>query len=361
MELVAVDIGGTHARFALATVEGGRVTHLGEAVTLKTAEHASFQLAWQEFQRINGGAVPSACAIAVAGPVGGEVIKFTNNPWIIRPAMIPEKLGAEKYIVVNDFAAVAHSVAQADDAHFLHLSGPDQPLPHAGTISVVGPGTGLGVAQLWRSGDGGYHVQPTEGGHIDYAPLDGIEDAILARLRKRHRRVSAERVVAGPGIVDIYETLAAIEGTPFIPRDDKAIWTLGTSGEDSLACGDRPVLPVARQRCWRSCACTRRIRRRHGRRPRPAYQGHAGAIGICRAVPRQGSVRADDGADAGAAHHASAAWPVRRCRCIRAGQSRLIDHAAALPAPGRRVTMPACMSFMTLPPRLRKRSRSAIF
>jgi glucokinase len=67
MELVAVDIGGTHARFALATVEGGRVTHLGEAVTLKTAEHASFQLAWQEFQRINGGAVPSACAIAVAG------------------------------------------------------------------------------------------------------------------------------------------------------------------------------------------------------------------------------------------------------------------------------------------------------
>lgn len=235
MELVAVDIGGTHARFALATVEGGRVTHLGEAVTLKTAEHASFQLAWQEFQRINGGAVPSACAIAVAGPVGGEVIKFTNNPWIIRPAMIPEKLGAEKYIVVNDFAAVAHSVAQADDAHFLHLSGPDQPLPHAGTISVVGPGTGLGVAQLWRSGDGGYHVQPTEGGHIDYAPLDGIEDAILARLRKRHRRVSAERVVAGPGIVDIYETLAAIDGTPFIPRDDKAIWTLGTSGEDSLA------------------------------------------------------------------------------------------------------------------------------
>lgn len=235
MELVAVDIGGTHARFALATVEGGRVTHLGEAVTLKTAEHASFQLAWQEFQRINGGAVPSACAIAVAGPVGGEVIKFTNNPWIIRPAMIPEKLGAEKYVVVNDFAAVAHSVAQADDAHFLHLSGPDQPLPHAGTISVVGPGTGLGVAQLWRSGDGGYHVQPTEGGHIDYAPLDGIEDAILARLRKRHRRVSAERVVAGPGIVDIYETLAAIEGTPFIPRDDKAIWTLGTSGEDSLA------------------------------------------------------------------------------------------------------------------------------
>ncbi|GHC82221.1 glucokinase [Novosphingobium pokkalii] len=234
MELVAVDIGGTHARFALATVEGGRVTHLGEAVTLKTAEHASFQLAWKEFERQNGGSVPPACAIAVAGPVGGEVIKFTNNPWIIRPALIPEKLGADRYVVVNDFAAVAHAVAQADAEHFIHLSGPDVPLPEEGVLSVVGPGTGLGVAQLWRH-SAGYQVQPTEGGHIDYAPLDGIEDAILARLRKRHRRVSAERVVAGPGIVDIYETLALIEGTPFIPRDDKAIWTLGSSGEDSLA------------------------------------------------------------------------------------------------------------------------------
>ena len=234
MQLVAVDIGGTHARFALAEVANGRVASLGEAVTLKTAEHASFQLAWQEFERIAGGSLPKAAAIAVAGPVGGEIIKFTNNPWIIRPALIPEKLGASDYVVVNDFAAVAHAVAQADDAHFLHLTGPDEALPAKGTISVVGPGTGLGVAQLWRDG-GAYHVQPTEGGHIDFAPLDGIEDAILARLRKRHRRVSAERVVAGPGIVDIYETLAVIEGKAFTPRDDKELWALGASGEDSLA------------------------------------------------------------------------------------------------------------------------------
>ena len=234
MQLVTVDIGGTHARFALAEVEAGRVVALGEAVTLKTAEHASFQLAWEEYGRQIGGGLPKAVSIAVAGPVGGEIIKFTNNPWIIRPAMIPEKLGAEDYVVVNDFAAVAHAVAQAGPEHFQHLTGPDDALPETGTISVVGPGTGLGVAQLWREG-GRYRVQPTEGGHIDYAPLDGIEDAILARLRKRHRRVSAERVVAGPGIVDIYETLAGIEGQPFTPREDKELWTLGTSGQDSLA------------------------------------------------------------------------------------------------------------------------------
>ncbi|NML94062.1 glucokinase [Novosphingobium olei] len=234
MKLVTVDIGGTHARFALAEVDAGRVVSLGEAVTLRTAEHASFQLAWQEYGRQIGTPLPGAVAIAVAGPVGGEIIRFTNNPWIIRPAMIPEKLGAESYVVVNDFAAVAHAVAQAGPEHFQHLTGPDAGLPETGTISVVGPGTGLGVAQLWRDG-GKYRVQPTEGGHIDYAPLDGIEDAILARLRKRHRRVSAERVVAGPGIVDIYETLAGIEGQPFTPREDKELWTLGTSGQDSLA------------------------------------------------------------------------------------------------------------------------------
>lgn len=234
MQLVAVDIGGTHARFALAEVEQGRVVSLGEAVTLKTAEHGSFQLAWEEFGRTLGTPLPKAAAIAVAGPVGGEIIRFTNNPWIIRPALIPEKLGADDYVVVNDFAAVAHAVAQAAPEHFVHLTGPDTPLPEKGVISVVGPGTGLGVAQLWRH-DGAYRVQPTEGGHIDFAPLDGIEDAILARLRKRHRRVSAERVVAGPGIVDIYETLAAIEGKPFAPRTDKELWTLGMAGEDSLA------------------------------------------------------------------------------------------------------------------------------
>ena len=233
-EIVAADIGGTHARFALAEVGGGRVMSLGEAVTLKTAEHGSFQLAWEDFGRIVGKPLPSAAAIAVAGPVGGEIIKFTNNPWIIRPALIPEKLGAERYVVVNDFAAVAHAVAQADDGHFIHLSGPESDLPQTGVISVVGPGTGLGVAQLWREG-GSYRVQPTEGGHVDYAPLDSIEDAILAGLRKRHRRVSVERVVAGPGIVDIYEALALLEGRPYTPRTDRELWELGTSGEDSLA------------------------------------------------------------------------------------------------------------------------------
>jgi glucokinase len=233
-QVVAVDIGGTHARFALAEVARGRVVSLGEAVTLKTAEHASFQTAWEDFGRIAGQSLPRAAAIAIAGPVDADIIKLTNNPWIIRRSLVCEKLNVDSFVIVNDFGAVGHAVAQAEDAHFLNLTGPDQPLPPQGTISIVGPGTGLGVAHVWRR-DTSYHVQATEGGHIDFAPLDSIEDALLARLRKRYRRVSVERVVSGPGLVDIYEALAAIEGRAVQQLDDKTLWQLGMSGEDSLA------------------------------------------------------------------------------------------------------------------------------
>ncbi|ANY19508.1 Glucokinase [Tsuneonella dongtanensis] len=235
MDIVTVDIGGTHARFAIATIgDDGSIT-LGEPETLHTEDHASFQTAWEDARARHGGKLPDAIAMAIAGPVGGEVIRFTNNPWIIRPALIKEKLGVERYTLVNDFEAVAHAVARAPDDQFIHLAGPDKPLADKGTISVIGPGTGLGVAHLWRDGKGGYHVQATEGGHIDFAPLDSIEDAILARLRKHHNRVSVERVVAGPAISDIYQTLAALEGRAIHEEDDIAIWTRGTSGEDSLA------------------------------------------------------------------------------------------------------------------------------
>lgn len=234
-ELVAVDIGGTHARLAIARIARDGAITLGDPVTLHTSDHASFQTAWEDFRARMGGTLPPRVAIAIAGPVGGDVIRFTNNPWIIRPALIPEKLGVESFTLVNDFAAIAHAVAAAPEDQFLHLAGPQVPLPAAGVISVLGPGTGLGVAWLRRDGKGFAHVQATEGGHVDFAPLDHIEDAILARLRKAHLRVSVERVVSGPAIVEIYNTLAAMEGRSVPALSDVAIWTAAMDGTDSLA------------------------------------------------------------------------------------------------------------------------------
>ena len=241
-EIVAVDIGGTHARFAIAQLTDAGV-ELGEVATLTTRENASFETAWESFAALRGGHLPRAAALAIAGPVGAKndqnhTIRFTNNPWTIQPGQLPAKLGLDALSVINDFGAVGHAVAMAGPEHFLHLAGPDEPLPLDGTISVIGPGTGLGVAHVWR-GEGVYRVQSTEGGHIDFAPLDSIEDAILARLRQRYRRVSVERVVSGPGIVDIYEALATLEGRAITPTDDKSLWQRATGADgaehDSLA------------------------------------------------------------------------------------------------------------------------------
>jgi glucokinase len=237
-DLVAVDIGGTHARFARASVGTDGSVTIGEVRTLKTDDHVSLQTAWDTYRELEGGQLPAAAAIAIAGPVSGATVRMTNNSWSFRPNALPAQLKVDRVTVINDFGAVAHAAARAPDSEFLHLAGPDGPLPRAGTISVIGPGTGLGVAHFHRFADahgGGYHVQPTEGGHVDFAPVDAIDDAMLLRLRKKHRRVSAERVVSGPGIAEIHAALAAYEGRAVEELDDTAIWEAGLGNAGNLA------------------------------------------------------------------------------------------------------------------------------
>jgi len=235
MELVAVDIGGTHTRFSLARISDDGLIKLGDPVTLQTTDFVTLQSAWARFAGLIDGEIPRAAAIAVAGPVSSDVVRLTNNPWVLNIGRIPEQLGLDRVTVINDFEAVAHAVANAGPDQFEHLAGPAEPLPAEGTISVIGPGTGLGVAYLRREASGDYHVQATEGGHIDFAPLDAIDDILLGRLRERYRRVSVERVVSGPAIVDIYQAMAAIEGKAINEYDDRTLWQLGVSGENALA------------------------------------------------------------------------------------------------------------------------------
>jgi glucokinase len=234
MDIVAVDLGGTHARFAVATVANGKVTALGPETVLRAADHASLETAWEAFGARVGRPLPRAAGIAVAAPTDADVIKLTNNPWVIRPAELRGRLGLDQLVLVNDFAAVAQAIGQLAPGDLRHLCGPDTPLPEDGIVTVLGPGTGLGVALLLRRKDED-RVVATEGGHMDFAPLDSVDDAILARLRARHRRVSVERVVSGPGLPDIYAALAAIEQRAVPQIDDKALWAQALGGADSLA------------------------------------------------------------------------------------------------------------------------------
>jgi len=233
-ELIVADIGGTHARFALAQIDGGKIVSLDQVVKMSTIEHASLQTAWEAYGAELDRDLPREGAIAVAGPVGGDVLTFTNNSWMLRPALVSERLNLDRFLLVNDFGAVAHAVAHLDTGNLAHICGPDAGLAKTGVITVIGPGTGLGVAQLLRD-DRGYTVIETEGGHQEFAPLDAIEDRILNHLRPSLKRVSSERVVSGPGLKIIHHVLAEIEGQQVKEVDDKALWARALEGSDALA------------------------------------------------------------------------------------------------------------------------------
>jgi len=117
----------------------------------------------------------------------------------------------------------------------LHITGPEGPLPESGVVTIVGPGTGLGAALLLCRGKGDYEIIETEAGHIDFAPLDVVEDRIVTELRKSFRRVSAERLVSGPGLRNIYDVLGLIEGQGTGIRDEAELWSAAIGRNDQLA------------------------------------------------------------------------------------------------------------------------------
>jgi glucokinase len=239
-ELVAADIGGTHARFALAQIEHG-VIQLAEPLTLKTADFAGLAEAWQALADHLDRPLPSAAALAFAYPVENDLPQLTNMPWTIDPHTLPEELGIARHVILNDFAAVGCAIATLEPSHFVHIAGPDIPLPESGVISIVGPGTGLGVGLVVRQ-DGRYQVIASEGGNMDFSPRDELDDRLMAALRKRYGHVSAERVISGPALMDIYTVIA--DGDPPY-AGDRDLWQAALEGDD----------PVAAAALERFCAC----------------------------------------------------------------------------------------------------------
>jgi len=233
MEIVAGDIGGTNARFARATLEPGKPPRLGTVRSYKTSVMPDLASAWHRFLEDEPGSPVTAASLAVAAPMDGGLIRFTNSPWLIEPDKTAAQLGVETIHFLNDFGAIAHAVAWIEDSDFAHLAGPTA-IPAEGVTTIIGPGTGLGVAILLRR-DGRYEVIETEGGHFDFAPLDPLEQQVLDRLRARFVRVSVERIVSGPGLNNLYEALAAIEAQQILPREDAALWAAAIGGSDRLA------------------------------------------------------------------------------------------------------------------------------
>jgi len=232
--IIAADIGGTNARFARARLDARNVPTLGKARKYKVADYPSLQACWAAFVKDEGGNLPSSASIAFATAIGREVIKLTNSAWVIRPDTLDEELGLRHLRLVNDFEAVAHAVARLPKENLPLLFGEDRPFPRDGGVTILGPGTGLGVAMI-AFDDGEPHVIATEGGHLDFAPLDPLEEKILAYLRDKFLRVSTERIVSGPGLNNIYKAMATIGHDRVVLMEDAELWQAAIEGTDEFA------------------------------------------------------------------------------------------------------------------------------
>ena len=239
---VLADIGGTNARFAWLA---GPDEQPAQVQTLRVADHAGPAEAARAYlsglQRAAGAAwrPPRRGAFAVAGAVRGDHADLINSPWSFSGAAVREALGLDALAVVNDFEALALALPGLAASQRRALPGPPLPplaaAPLGTVLAVVGPGTGLGVGAVLRT-RAGWQAVPGEGGHATLAATDALEAAVIAVVRREHAHVSAERLLAGPGLPLLQAALAEVQGRPLgAEATPEAIVTAALGGADALA------------------------------------------------------------------------------------------------------------------------------
>ncbi|ASD26519.1 glucokinase [Brevundimonas diminuta] len=230
--LLVGDVGGTNARFALARMVDGR-PRLEHFESFPAETHPTFLDGVKAY--LDGCPVkPTGGVIAVAGPVTDGAIDLTNSPWRVSEGEL-QTLGLNPIRLINDFEALAWGAPVVPEDELASLGGPAQGDPHA-AIALVGPGTGFGVSALARDAHGREMALPSEGGHACFAPGDEIEDEILRILRRRYDRVSIERLICGPGLLNLHRALAEIDGRE-THIDDPAQITAQALDDPSSPCG----------------------------------------------------------------------------------------------------------------------------
>lgn len=237
MRLLA-DIGGTNVRFALLP-QGSAMPQ--DELNLQCGDFRGLEEAVQYYLDQVGQPSVSEAAMDVATAVTGDMVKLTNSPWAFSIEQARRRLKLKRFLVINDFTALALSLPQLQRDE-LRKIGRGDGVP--GTpIALLGAGTGLGVSGLIPSDSRWIPIQG-EGGHVAFSAMNEREDAILQNLRGRFGHVSAERIVSGPGLVNIYRALCEIDHV--VPRvyTPEQVSNLGLSGEDgqcqeslSIFCG----------------------------------------------------------------------------------------------------------------------------
>lgn len=200
--ILAGDIGGTHTRLAFLEERGGRLTLVAEE-TFPSREYASLEAVLKKFVATHPLPITCAC-FGIAGPVRHGRSDATNIPWVVDSSLVAHELGLKSVGLINDLEANAWGIAvlEAEDFVVLNQGASDA----SGNAAIISAGTGLGEAGLYW--DGRQHLPfATEGGHTDFAPRNRLEVELLEYLLKQFQRVSYERVVSGPGLLNIYRFL----------------------------------------------------------------------------------------------------------------------------------------------------------
>lgn len=197
------DVGGTNIR--LATVLNNVIENIE---CFKCADFDSLESVTAHYIDKNSLSIEDAC-FGIAGPVVGDVFTMTNLGWSFSSKSVQDALNINQVHFINDYTAIAMSLASLDNKQLttIHAGQQDIDAPRV----VCGPGTGLGVAQLVKV-NGFYQCISGEGGHSDFAPTDLRQLKLLESLMSKFERVSVERLLSGQGIVNIYQSLASIDG-----------------------------------------------------------------------------------------------------------------------------------------------------
>lgn len=202
MRVLAGDVGGTHARLAVFEMHGDRPVAVRRR-TFRSREYPGLAAIVREFLEEVGDRPEAAC-FGVACPVTDGSCRLPNLDWEMEASSFAREIGIEGTRLVNDFDAVGHGLECLGEEDVEELQR-GEPRERAAT-ALIGAGTGLGHGYLtWHGGR--YHVHSSEGGHADFAPRSPLERELLGYLGDRFGRVSWERVLSGPGLVNLYDFL----------------------------------------------------------------------------------------------------------------------------------------------------------
>jgi glucokinase len=170
--------------------------------------------------------------LALAGPISGDRVQLTNCDWIVEPKRLIARFGLSDVILLNDFEALSLCLPGLTAADLDRVGG-GRVMPLGARI-VVGPGTGLGAGALIHA-RGAWIPVPGEGGHIDLGPVSERDFALWPHLETSFRRISAETLLSGPGLVRLYKGLAALHGRPATLGEPAAVTAAGLLGKDPVA------------------------------------------------------------------------------------------------------------------------------